>query len=499
MSSPSVVLTLPRKLQSLPEGALSAGCKSQMNRVFPNNVSSIVATAWSPATATTGSFPPANAFPVQEVRFSIPAGMGKNVFVDTSKSRLNFRVNVAQSATTAPTTALKFKMLTESSAYSWWDRSQTIGPNGNILDDVVGLAQIMCHKNNYEFDSAERDSMMQYGFRAEYDNITAPDTSAEYSKNYLQGHAVYDLSGVVVPTATARYDYSVPLPSSLLGMGARNFVPIGAINSLGMSLWTNNLQPLAYSITDASFSTAPAFTVTLDNISVDLQYIYLDQVSESLLNMGKEYYIHSITNRLATGAIASGTTGQVSTLIGLRGRSVRSIATRFAESVQTTAGCINGIYDSKLLPCTQMNLFLNGKDRFPNVPHNSVTAVSTIFEHALQANEAFAPLQTKFGGTALSFTDAFAGTTGASQLSAWSAGSSTNINSLAAFTFAEDLRVASSSVILDGQDLSQGSGSHFLELNITVAPTNGVNVSFISAQDIIYICDMELGTIEARL
>ena len=498
MATPSVVLGLPRKLQSQPEAALSAGCKSQMNRVFPNNVSSVVANAWSPTVSVTGSYPPANAFPVQEVRFSIPAGMGRNVFVDTSKSRLNFRIRYAQSATTAPTTSLKFKMFTESSAYSWWDRSQTIGPNGNILDDVVGLAQIMTHKNNFEYNSADRDSMFHMGFRAEYDSTTSPDVSAEYSKNYLQGHTIYDLSGVVVPTTTGYFDYSVPLPSSLLGVGARNFCPIGAINSLGMSLWTNNLQPLAYSITDASFSTVPSFTVTLDNISIDLNYIYLDQVSASLLNMGKEYYIHSITNRLSTGVINAGTTGQVSTLIGLRGRSVRSIATRFTESVQTTAGSINGVYDSKLLPCTQMNLFLNGKDRFPNVPHNSVTAPTTIFEHALQAAEAFTLDKTKFGGTGLSFTDVFAGTTGASQLSSWCASSSTTINSLSAFTFAEDLRVTSSSVILDGQDLSQ-SASHFLELNIAAAPTNGVNVSFISAQDIIYIVDMEAGTLEARI
>jgi hypothetical protein len=145
-----------------------------------------------------------------------------------------------------------------------------------------------------------------------------------------------------------------------------------------------------------------------------------------------------------------------------------------------------------------MNLFLNGKDRFPNVPHNSVTAPTTIFEHALQAAEAFTLDKTKFGGTGLSFTDVFAGTTGASQLSSWCASSSTTINSLSAFTFAEDLRVTSSSVILDGQDLSQ-SASHFLELNIAAAPTNGVNVSFISAQDIIYIVDMEAGTLEARI
>jgi hypothetical protein len=498
MASPSVVLGLPKKLQSQPEAALSAGCYSQMNRVFPNNVSSIVSNAWT-ASLPIASYPPTNSFPVQEVRFSIPAGMGRNVFCDTSKSRLNFRLKITQSATTAPTAAQRFKMNTVSSAYSWFDRVQTINQNGVAVDDVVGLAQIMCHKNNFEFDSAERDSMWQYGFRGEYDGVIAPDASAEYSKNYLQGHTIYDLSAVVVPASSIYFDYSIPLPSSLLGVGARNFCPIGALSALSLSLWTNNIIPVVYQVIGAAFTTAPSFTFTLDNMSIDLNYIYLDQMSTSLLNMGKEYYVHSITQRLSTGVINAGTTGQTSVLMGLRGRSVRSIAVRLAESVQTTAGCINSMFDSKLLPSTQLNLFLNGKNRFPNVPHNTVTAPSTVFEHALQAAEAFTPDRTKFGGTVLSFTDVFAGTTGASQLSAWSvtAGSSSSPDSLSAFTFAEDLRVVSSS-ILDGQDLSQ-SASHFLELNIAAAPTNGVNVSFISANDIIYVIDMEAGTLEARI
>jgi hypothetical protein len=392
-------------------------------------------------------------------------------------------------------------MFLESSAYSWFDRIQTLNQNGVAIDDVVGLAQIMTHKNNYEFDSAERDSMWQYGFRAEADGQTEQSGTTEIaSKNYLQGHWIYDQSGSAISTTSKFYDYSIPLPSSLLGVGARNMCPIGSISALNLSLWTTNIIPVVYQVLTTAYTTAPKFTFTLDNISVDLQYIYLDGKSASMLNMGKEYYIHSITNRLSTGSITAGTSGQVSTLIGLRGRSVRSIATRLAESVQTTAGCINGQFDSKMLPATQMNYFLGGKDRFPNVVHNTVNSPSTVFEHALQASEAFTPDKTKFGGTVYTFCDVFAGTTGASNLAQWAkdAGSTSSANSLSAFCMAEDLRVVSSSVILDGYDLSQ-SASHFLELNVAVAPTNGVNVSFISSQDIIYVVDLMAGTIEARV
>jgi len=483
----SVVLGLPKKLQPQPEAALSPECMSQLTRVFPNNVASVS----SPSSVMTinGTFNDL-AQTVQEVRFSIPAGMGKNVFVDTSKSRLNFRVRyVVSSASVGSETTSSYL---QSSAYSFWDRIQTLNQNGVAIDDVVGLGQIMCHKNNFEFDAAERDSMWHYGFRAEQD--------ATAGNNYLQGHLIDAFSSATtVAVGSQYYDYSVPLPSSLLGMGARNFCPIGALAALNISLWTGNLLPIVYSNTNTT-TTGATVNCVIDNISIDLQYIYLDQKSAGLLNLGREYYVHSITNRLSTGTIPASTTGQTSVLIGLRGRSVRSLAARFSEAVASAAGSANKAYDSKMIPATQLNFFLNGKDRVPNVVHNSVVAPSTVFEHALQAAEAFSPDKTKFGSTSNGFLRLFAGTTGASNLSRWAAaaGSTTAAGYLAAFCFAEDLRVASSSQILDGRDLST-SASHYLEVSIPTGTTNACNVSFISANDIIYVIDLEAGTIESRV
>lgn len=485
----SVVLGLPKKLQPQPEAALSPECMSQMSRVFPNNVSSIV----SPSTVMTRTGGTFNDLPqnVQEVRFSVPAGMGKNVFIDTSKSRLNFRVKYEITSASAGSDTTNSYL--QSSAYSFWDRIQTLNQNGVAIDDVVGLGQIMCHKNNFEFDSAERDSMWHYGFRGEGDGVN--------SINYLQGHLISALSksSGTLAVASNFYDYSVPLPSSLLGVGARNFCPIGALAALNISLWTGNLLPIVYESTTAT-TTGATMKCTIDNISIDLQYVYLDQKSASLLNLGKEYYVHSITNRLSTGTIPSSTTGQTSVLIGLRGRSVRSLATRFSESTASTVGCANKAYDSKLLPATQLNYFLNGKDRVPNVVHNSLNAPSTIFEHALQAAEAFTPDKTKYGGTVVNFATCAEGTGASSGISQWGtfSGTETAAGYLAGFAFAEDLRVASSSQILDGRDLST-SASHYLELAIPTGPSYGINVSFISANDIIYVIDLEAGTIESRV
>jgi len=487
----SVVLALPKKLQSQPEGALSPECTSQMTRIYPNNVSSVASSAITLSSAAVTAAIPVT-FPVQEIRFSVPTGMGKHVFIDTSKSRLNFR---AKYTTTASTTSATWTANLISSAYSWFDRIQTINSNGQAIDDVVNLGQIMCQRNNYEFDSAERDSMWQYGFLAEEVGATGTTSSV----NNLQGHLIDNLvTTTTVAAATNSYDYSVPLPSSLLGLGARNFCPIGALQSLGISLWTPSVAPVVYAVNGAT--TPASLQITLDNISIDLQYIYLDQKSASLLNLGKEYYIHSITHRLSTGTIASGTTGQVSTLIGLRGRSVRALFARFSESSGVLTGSASGVYDSKLIPCSQFNYFLGGKDRFPNVSHNTLTAPSTAFEHTLQAMEAFNPDKTKFGGVYDNYCVQFAGSTAATGASQWlvNAGSDSVLKSLASFSLGEDLRVASSSVILDGYDLSQ-SASHFLEMNIAKATTNSINVSFISAQDIIYVVDLMTGNIEARV
>ena len=486
----SVVLGLPKKLRSQPEAALSPECFSQMTRIFPNNVPNVSASA---VTATAVGIYSNLPFTSQEVRFSIPSGMGKHVFIDSSKTRLNFRVKFTNTADLSGST-LDAQLI--SSAYSWWDRIQTFNANGVAVDDVVGLAQIQCQKNNFEFDAAERDSMWHYGFEGE--------DPAVASYNYLQGHTIQQFvkttAGVAATAATQYYDYSIPLPSSLIGPMARNFCPIGALQALNLSLWTNTTMPIVFKIATAAGATAMTITATLDNISIDAQYIYLDQQSASLLNLGKEYYIHSITNRLSTGTINSGTANQVSVLIGLRGRSVRSLATRFSQNVGGSAGSANGVYDSQLVPCNQLNYFLTGKDRVPSAPHNSLSAPSTVFEHALQSSEAFTAKDTKFGGNMDGFCYYVPNAALPATASQWLslAGSTTGVDSLAAFCFAEDLRVASSSQILDGYDFSQ-SASHFLEMNIAVGSTNSLNVSFISSQDIIYVIDLQTGNVESRL
>ncbi len=489
----NIVLGLPRGLAPKPDAAVSPDCYTQMIRIQPNNVPSVTSpeTTVIPTVGTAGyrcNMP----FSASEVRFSIPTGMGKHVYVDCQKSRLNFRVKYE--VTVASVGADTINGYLQSGAHAWFDRMDTLNQNGVAIDSVNMMAIIECHKNVFQYDAAERDSLFHLGFRSE-----APGNAATANFNYLQGHQIDKLScaASTLSIGSNFFDYSIPLPNSLIGAGARNFCPIGALAKLDLSLWTNAVVPVIMGWGTAT-TTSPAVKFTIDNMSIDLQYIYLDQKSAALLGSPRETYVHGITNRCATAPFTAAA-GQQSLLVGLRGRSIRSIATKFIESSATTTGSVNGVYDSKALLATSLSLFLAAKSRFPNAPHNVVQAPTTVFDHAIQAADGFVPDKMKFGG-AVGGATTYSGTlpAGSSQwFSVTGAGSTTTFNTLSAFTFGENLQIASTSA-LNGYDLSV-SASNFLEMNLAAAPGSAGQAYFISAQDIIYVIDLESGAIESRV
>lgn len=488
----SVVLGLPRGLLPSPEAALSAGCDAQWVKIQPNNVSSVASNTFSGLAASTIS---SNiAFPSQQVNFSIPCGMGRNTWLDVNKTTLSFRVRYQ--VTGASTGSATTSAFVNSSALSFWDRMTVVNAAGQVLDDVVGLSQIETHKQIWSFDVAERDAIaLNYGFRYE------DDSGSSY--NYLQGHSIpiFTVSATTLATGSNYFSYNLPLPSSILGQGARGWLPVGVLPKLDVQLYTNNILPVSISV-GAGMTASASIVVTIDNISINACYLTLDDKSSALLGGVREHYIHGITNRLSSGVINSGVTGQTNVLLGLRGKSVRSIATRFSENALTTAGSANGLYDSKMPIATSINYFLAAKTRLPPNPINLTNDVATAFSQALQASEAFNPMKFRYGGSPKAFATYVAngGTiSGANGYDQWLtlAGSSTAVGSLAAFTFAMDCRKASTSQILDGVDLST-SANNFLEVNLSVAPTNTLYCSFISSMDIIYVIDMATGNIEAR-
>lgn len=494
----SVVLGLPKKLLPSPEASLSEGCKSQFVKIQPNNVSSVISNGFSLGASVTNSQMPMQS---QEIRFSIPTGQGKNVWLDTSKTTLSFRARYQVSVAGTGSVISSASLI--SNCLSFFDRIQVLNSNGVAVEDVTGLGLAEHQKQSYSFVAAERDSLaLMYGYKFESATGLAANND---SRNILQGHpipAFTNGTAAALAAASNFFSYEVPLPSSFLGAGAKGFVPIGALQKLDCYLTTASTLPIIVT-TDAGMTGAATLVVTLDNFAINASYLTLDDRSSALLGSNKMHYVHGITQKVSNATINSGINGSISTLIGIRGQSVRALATRFSESAYTTAGSVNGVFDSKMPLASQLNYFLAGKDRVPPNPHSTNQAPATVFSRAVQASEAFTEKAMKFAGTPDAycvFTATGTAPTSANGFDQYiiSAGSSTSVATLSTFSFAEDLRKASTSAILDGYNLSQ-SANNFLEINITNAPTNSLYVSFIASMDVIYMIDMELGTVDFRI
>lgn len=488
----SVVIGLPKTMLSSPEASLSEGCSAQWVRIQPSNVSSVVSqNASLAASSVLNSMP----FPSQDVRFSIPVGQGKNVWLDNQRTTVAFKCKYE--VVTASIGAATITGSVVSNGFAWFDRLQSINSNGVNVEDVNNLAISEHHNQIYSFNSSERDSLaLPYGYKF--------DDEATDSRNTVTGHDItaFSATASTLNIGSSTYSYCVPLPSSLLGYRAKSMLPVGALAKLDVYLTTTSTCPVIIT-SGAGITTSAVVKMTLSDFAINAYYITLDDKSASLLGSPKMHFVHGITSRVSSATVNSGVQGQVSALIGVRAQSVRALATRFSESALTTAGSLGGVFDSKMPLCSQMNLFLNGKDKVPSNYHNTITAPATVFAHAMQASEAFTEKKMKFGGVPLAFCTYLATSSAPTSADGYdqntvNAGSDTYQNSLQSFCFAEDLRKASTSTIMDGYNLAQSS-SNYLELNIAKAPTNTIYVTFIASCDCIYLIDLEQGTIDFRL
>lgn len=496
----SISLGLPKGLLPTPEVAMSAGCLSQLVRVQPNNIASIVSPAQVlPATANTGNN--SLTFPSQLVSFSVPCGQGKHVWIDSDKSTISFRVNYQVS--TGATGMADCKAALQGSATSFFNRIVHIGPNGQTIDDVVNL-HVSEHINQLlNMNVADRDCFAPaYGFSAE--------SGAANAQNVVQGHAIDSLAGTAANTAgNSYYSYEFPLPSALMGKYAKSMFPCGSVSKLDLQMYTNSFIPITYINTTVG-TTGPTVTVTIDNISLNLWMITLDTESARLLGAPRIHSIHGITQRTATSTISAGSSGYINTLIGLRGKSCRNLFTRVVDqgaigtlTTGASSAALNGWADSKMLLCSQLNYLIAGKDRYPQFPHNTQILPACVFSRTIMASEMYELWKQHSGFMPNQYFKYAAVGTAPTSANGYdqrvvSAGSTSGVSDLATFVFGEDLRKAHSSAALDGLDLTV-TANHFLESNILVAPTNSQSVYFTGFFDIIFECDLESGTISYRM
>lgn len=486
----SIPIALPKSMLPSPDGATSAGVSSQWIKVLPNNVASI--TSADATVASSLSVPTQITLGAQQINFSIPTGAGSNVFCDTAKSTVSFRVRY-QLATVATTAYTGTIATLQSSAHSFINRISTYVA-GNMVDDVVGYDIAMAEAVNWGYDVAQRDSQFQLGLRAEQDGTS--------SQNNLQGHAIPAFTGVLGTTSSSYYNYEIPFCNSLLGVHNRSMCPVGKLAKTEVSIYTPQLAPVAILNTTTATGAGAVVRVIIDQISLNLFYITLDEPSMRLLAPKGEHYMAGTTYRVGSGSISSGTSGSVSVQVPLRVKSCRSLATRFSESLLSATGSMNGIFDAKMPLCSTMNYFISSQKRVPPNPHNTLIAPATVYSRALMANydSAYESWKSRSGMVSDLFLTYTA--TGTAPTSANAdqrvvdAGSGSIIESLGSFSFAEDLRSASSANFLSGQDMT--TANSFLELNINNAPTNSLYLSFIAKADIIFVV-LPDGSVESRV
>lgn len=486
----SITLGIPSGLMPSPEMAMSEGVTGSFVRVQPNNLSSVTSGTLTVTALSTADVAGSYAFPVQPLNFSIPCGMA-NTWYDPARATLSYRATYRWTGAGAGYTATSANL--RGGAMSFFDRITHVSGNGQVLDDVVGLSQCSLLEDLMSQNVSDRDSLALSGgylFEGGADS------------NLFQGHAIKSLgtNPVVAGTnSSSSYSYAVPLPSSLLGKYAKGWFPAGKISKLDIQLTTNSVLPITL-IMGGVATTSPTFEVILDNFAINLYAVRLDDKTSSIVNSVGEHYIHGITHRVSTSSIQPTTVGQISVLLGVRGKSCRSLTTRCSENKIGTNGCVNGPWDSKYIPATSLNYFLTGNKRVPEYPINSLINSAGVFEHALQAWEEFSIKGQKFASTANGFCNFYQSATAivdelAVDYPVREATSISSSQDLATFHFSENLQKASSSKVLDGYDLST-SANNFFEATLAYPNTNALILTTIGKFDVVFV--FSNGNLEVR-
>jgi hypothetical protein len=290
-------------------------------------------------------------------------------------------------------------------------------------------------------------------------------------------------------------------------------MPIGLVNKIDLQLYTASTLPITFYAGSVDASTNPVVSVTIDNIALNIFMLTLDSESVRMLGSLQTHYVHGVTSRVASSIIPSGTSGYTNVLIGLRGKSCRTLWTRFVDqggvtgvAAATAITCaINGVYDSKLPLVSQLNYLLQGKDRVPMYPHTTQLLPATIFSRTMFSSEKFKQWEQRSSFVPSQFYKYLASSSAPTQgstpgtgydFNVVNSGSSCAMNNLCTFVFGEDLRKAHNSSILDGYDLTV-TANHFLELSLLSSPTNTVTAWFIGRFDIIY--EISEGIVRMRM
>jgi len=489
----SVVKGLPSELKmdmvSLPDSVSQYAVK-----VAPQNITQIASSDFTINSTTVAAASIKQiSMPSQQINFDVPAGMGKNVYVDTAKSTISFRVRYRRTeGATGLASAWDANLI--HNAFNYFNRIFHVSATGNIIDDVplVNLANTNYLQQNLSVQ--ELDSLaLPYGFNAE------TTVSGTASQNRNSGHDIANWTSTqtVSTTVDKWYSYEMPLPSSVLGSFCRGMFPIGSVSKLTLSLTTDPVAPVCISFgAQATASASTVISILIQDMALNLSYVDLGEEGSRLLGGSAPKIVAGITHRVSSSLVNSGSTGSISVLMGLRGSSVRDITTRCVDGAISTGGSANDKFDSKLLPATSLNYFLLGSQRVPPNPLDTIRQPASVYMRALQSSNAFNERQYKMCSTPQSFCIYSAGASLPADADAYLTSSATASKSLATWMFSMPLQKVSKSKILDG--LSFNQSNQFCELNLYSGPTYNQTLYFIAELDVLYIITPD-GDVQTRI
>jgi hypothetical protein len=474
----------PKELQNEIDMSLPPGVSSYAVKVLPSNVSQVQSATQTLTASSTLQLNGTSS----NVIFDIPAGQGKGKFIDPRFSTLSFRVNYE--IVNTPSAAIISNAQLRGGAHSHWDRCYIQSQNGVVLDDVNNFGLVQDMLTQLEIDVAQKDSLAaMYGFQFE---------TQSSGLNVNQGHVLRNIDGATLAAASSNYySYAIPLMSSLIGKGARKYFQIGATSKLQLVLQSSAIIPITFVTSTAT--TQATFRITIDNMSLDLQYIDIGDEGVKMLGKSGLQYYDGTSYRVSSATLPS-TAGTVSLLTGLRGSSVRALFMRCTEaSTLSTAGCINQIYDSKMPQATSVAWNLNGLV-VPSNPVDFMRNPALTMSYTQEANASFNTHEFKSGLVpSRYFVYVPSATTVAADTDqvVLAAGTATSVASQSQFLWGYNLEKISKFGLMSGANLN--SGNAFLNMTLANASSNTLTFFFIAKQDIIYVHDTETGSLESRL
>ena len=363
------VLGLPASMDFKMPPAIGDGCRAYSVHQAPDGI-----------TTMTSSAPPATLFVAnsscavssfgggQTISFTLPSGMGSNVFMSPWDTTLSFTLSytVSGAITLGAGAGLALNLI--GSAASFFD-SCVVYSNSVPLETINGYGQVQNFLLANTVSQSERFGGISVAMGADNNSNTGVDLA---------------YAGSLGTTYT--YSFCIPL-MSIIGYNASKLIPIGSVSNLQlqMMITSGNFPIVSYCSTVPT--TSPVLSgFTLNNFSLNMKYISLDDISTSLLRQtlqdGK-WFVKADTYTQASAVIPAGSSGNQQILLQIRNSSVRSVLQYFNTSA-VLAICPNHIYDAIGINTNSRQLQVGGA-YFPNRPLNDLTRPAEAYCYLIQS------------------------------------------------------------------------------------------------------------------